>query len=77
MGDSDGIIAASHNHRLGITYPAGTCGGIAVMTYGDTAGELAQGLLGEYLRNQAHTGKDLKFFTVGGSNASAFLAAVL
>ena len=40
MGDGHDIIAAADDDRLGVADAAGTGGGIAVMTYGDIAGEL-------------------------------------
>ena len=47
------------------------------MTNSDIPVELTQRLLIEYLRYQTHSGVNLEFFTIGGSDTSTFLAAVL
>ena len=52
-------------------------GGIAVVPDGDVAGELAQGFLVEYLRNEAHAGEYLDALAIRGGYAGALLPAVL
>jgi hypothetical protein len=41
VGDGKDVFPLADNNGLGISYPAGTSGGIAVMTNSDIAGEVS------------------------------------
>jgi hypothetical protein len=47
------------------------------MSNGDVAGEMAQGFLVEYLRDETHAGESFDTLTIRGSYASALLPSVL
>ena len=68
---------AGHQYRLRIEPAARPCRGIAVVPYGDTAPQLVQYRLGEYLRYQPHSCMQAYLASIGCSDARALLPAML
>ena len=77
MGYGYGIGTLAHHNGLGVSYAAGTPGGVAVMTDGKITAQLAYGILGKRLGYQPHPGINLELLAVGSGNAGTLLAAML
>ena len=75
--DRDGIGPDAEDEGLDIHPAAGTGGRIAVVTDGNVAAQLAEGIFIKDLGDQAHIAVELDFLAVGSCDTGAFLAAVL
>jgi hypothetical protein len=77
MGDAHRAAVRADEDGLGIDQAAGTRGGIAVMAYGDMAGEVGERILRKNVGDAPHAGENPYFLTIGRGDTRAFLAAVL
>ena len=70
-------VGAVDADGLGVLLAAGAGGGVAGVADGDVAGEVAEVVLLEDLRDEAHAAVHVDAEAVGGGDAGALLAAVL